>query len=420
MKDISKLLNDLNKSELSEAIKTTKDNPIIMVWRNEKSKGFAIEGLIGSLNLKQAIKKYDWEDSAKDILKRLEKDGKAGKRTKMPSGGSGVFIELTKTKKLSESTYTDDEDEYKYMEGLLKENIKILNKMFSNWSFDYEFSAGSFFWEHDITGTTVWATPFWEGTNGISIEVKDDMGDDYEPSKALPSVLAFKPTGNSNRDLKSYASLVYKNVLENIKPADQSDWAYWTELLTFNTNKIDRTIKKKFGKEWSFNKDSMLDSFWFENKQTGIYFYASPYYDDQNGLQISVTNDQGEQIDNYSRPLKTEKNEKKDLMNYLKLVSVELPNAQQKALMMGEENLDEETHPFAQLSADNPKMYKRLQEAAFNVAEAADEFQEIAKYMKKKKLNKDAIVEIQTLANLMKDEDSSQIMGLISFLAKVL
>ena len=133
----------------------------------------------------------------------MEKDAKKSKRTEMvaPNGGS-IFIELGKTK-ANESL---ENTEYDYWHDLLESNIKLVNKAFRNHTFNYENGAGTFFFENpENEGRTLWATPFWEGEDDLSLALQDEETDEYKTW-----VAPLNTTFEEKKDLKAYIKIMLK------------------------------------------------------------------------------------------------------------------------------------------------------------------------------------------------------------------
>jgi len=106
---------------------------------------------------------------------------------------------MIKLKKLVESI------DWEYMDNLNSAMIKFFTskKKVKGWEFGYDKMSGTFEWTKP--GYVVLATPFWDGNNGIPVNVMKDDGDEIAD---LGYVSKFKPSGDVKKDVtKAYNEL---------------------------------------------------------------------------------------------------------------------------------------------------------------------------------------------------------------------
>ena len=71
------------------------------------------------------------------------------------------------------------------------------------WKFEEEPWVGSFYFSKG--DVAVYATPFWEGTDGVDFFATNDLGDELASCK-----FDLTPTGDSRADVKAYFDVVVK------------------------------------------------------------------------------------------------------------------------------------------------------------------------------------------------------------------
>jgi hypothetical protein len=109
----------------------------------------------------------------------------------------------------------------KYYGGTEGANIYYFNilkpfvgkKKIGAWEFDMEPMVGTFVFEQPNSDKIVYATPYWEGLDGISIQIGDYDGssDPITIDQSLPMI-----TGDSKKDSDAYFKLMGQ-VLKRLK-----------------------------------------------------------------------------------------------------------------------------------------------------------------------------------------------------------
>jgi len=78
----------------------------------------------------------------------------------------------------------------------------FVNRKFGEWKFDMEGMVGTFLFDNGHT--FIYATPYWEGVDGVAIYATDDEGTDiFQMDQALPMI-----TGDSKKDSDAYFKLM--------------------------------------------------------------------------------------------------------------------------------------------------------------------------------------------------------------------
>lgn len=111
---------------------------------------------------------------------------------------SGALAE--KKNKLSEAS-----DDYadKFQNHISK---KYDGKMIDGWKLDVDQFGGGFSFTKKGLNVAIFATPFWEGSDSIQLDVQNLETDDYKSLKAVP----FKATGDLKKDEMAYMSALKK------------------------------------------------------------------------------------------------------------------------------------------------------------------------------------------------------------------
>lgn len=102
-------------------------------------------------------------------------------------------------------------DQYadKFQSYLIK---KYKGKNFNGWSLTMDNMSGTFYWSSPKSKNVIMATPFWDGNDGLPIDViNDDTGDEIFSLK-----LPLKATGDMSKDEMSYLKII-KSVFQKIK-----------------------------------------------------------------------------------------------------------------------------------------------------------------------------------------------------------
>ena len=109
----------------------------------------------------------------------------------------------------------ESQDDWKYKQQVQDALLKALKgKKFSGWEFYGDDMAGTFEWEKG--DYLVYATPFWDGNNGIPVDILNKDGDEIAN---LGYVSKFKPTGDLKKDVvKSVVELkkIFKMLDKNL------------------------------------------------------------------------------------------------------------------------------------------------------------------------------------------------------------
>ncbi len=84
----------------------------------------------------------------------------------------------------------------------------FVGKKIGKWNFGYEPMAGTFYFE--TKEKIMYATPYYEGTNGVPFDIQDEDGD-YENLKVgkLPEI-----TGDSKKDVGNYFKLTTQTLMK--------------------------------------------------------------------------------------------------------------------------------------------------------------------------------------------------------------
>lgn len=86
-------------------------------------------------------------------------------------------------------------------------------KLLANFKLDCDYMAGTISWVKKDKSLILYATPFWEGANGVPLVLTDGRGEEIEiKTKLLP----FKGPFTSEKDVLSrYFSLIKNTILRN-------------------------------------------------------------------------------------------------------------------------------------------------------------------------------------------------------------
>jgi len=95
-----------------------------------------------------------------------------------------------------------------YMWLILGNNC--IGRRIDNYTLGYEKMTGCFYWQHNTKDIIVYATPFWEDTDGIPWVVYDEEN----AAEDKTGVESFDLTFNSEEDIHAYMHVVRKILKE--------------------------------------------------------------------------------------------------------------------------------------------------------------------------------------------------------------
>jgi len=78
----------------------------------------------------------------------------------------------------------------------------FVGKRIGKWTFEYERMSGTF--SFDKGDNSIYATPYYEGSNGVPVDFQDEDGD----YKSLGLVKLPEITGDSKKDVGNYFKLI--------------------------------------------------------------------------------------------------------------------------------------------------------------------------------------------------------------------
>jgi len=114
-------------------------------------------------------------------------------------------------KKMDEGRFSETHQLDKYMSEVMK-NTNWRNWKIGDWKFELEMMSGSWSWDNASAKHYVYASPFFDGMEGLPVQIQDGESDKVVKNWTEP----YSVTGNPKKDIALYLATM-KKILSKVK-----------------------------------------------------------------------------------------------------------------------------------------------------------------------------------------------------------